>query len=83
MLRKAGPAIACHEVSTHTLPALRSARARRILRLLERRHLDRALAFLDLAFLDKVGHPLGPCARLTRASTWAALQTKHGVPGPT
>jgi hypothetical protein len=53
MLRKTVLVIACHEVST-LLPQLRPASARRILRLPN----ARAPAFLDLALLGKLGHPL-------------------------
>jgi hypothetical protein len=64
MRRKTCRAIACHEVSTHTLPQLRTAGARRIIRVLKLRRLARALAFLD-----KVNYALSPsCTGLTRAS---------------
>jgi hypothetical protein len=45
-----------------------------VFRLPELRRLARAPAFVNLAFVDEVGYTLGPppCARLIRASTWAA-----------
>ena len=65
-LRKAGRAIACHEVNIHTLPQLRTVSARRILRLREFRRPARALVFLDLAFLDRLATRSAECARLAR-----------------
>jgi hypothetical protein len=58
MLRKAGRAIACHEINVHTLPQLRTGSARRMLRLREFA-VQLAPVFLDLAFLDMAGCPLG------------------------
>ena len=80
MLRKAGGTIACHEVNIHTLPQLRTASARRMLRLREFAVRSRA-GVLGFSVSRYGWLPARPNAQACRASRWAALQKRRDWPG--